>query len=115
MAPTVIYDQAGRLAGVLGSPGGGQIINYVAKTVLALLAWNLTPGEAVALPHFGSRNGPTELERGTDAERLRPALEKLGHAVTIHDMTSGLSVIVRRGDEWVGAADPRREGMARGE
>lgn len=115
MAPTVIYDQAGRLAGVLGSPGGSQIINYVAKTVLALLAWNLTPGEAVALSHFGSRNGPTELERGTDAERLRPALEKLGHAVTIHDMTSGLSVIVRRGDEWVGAADPRREGMARGE
>lgn len=115
MAPTVVYDKAGRVAVVLGSPGGSQIINYVAKTVLALLAWNLTPGEAVALPHFGSRNGPTELERGTDAERLRPALEKLGHAVTIHDMTSGLSVVARRGNEWIGAADPRREGAARGE
>jgi len=115
MAPTVIYDRAGRLVGVLGSPGGSRIINYVAKTVLALLVWNLTPGEAVALPHFGSRNGPTELERGTETERLRPVLEKLGHAVTIHDMTSGLSVIARRGDEWVGAADPRREGKARGE
>lgn len=115
MAPTVIYDQAGRLAAVLGSPGGSRIINYVAKTALALFVWNLTPGEVVALPHFGSRNGPTELERGTDAERLQPALEKLGHAVTIQDMTSGLSVIVRRGDEWGGAADPRREGAARGE
>ena len=115
MAPTVVYDQAGRVAAILGSPGGSRIINYVAKTVLALLAWNLAPGEAVALPHFGSRNGPTELERGTEAERLRPALEKLGHAVTIHDMTSGLSLIVWRGGEWVGAADPRREGTARGE
>ncbi|MBI4988111.1 MAG: gamma-glutamyltransferase family protein [Rhodocyclales bacterium] len=119
MAPTVIYDMgkdgAGRIAAILGSPGGRQIINYVAKTVLALLAWNLPPAEAVALPHFGSRNGPTELERGKEAERLRPVLEKLGHEVTIHDMTSGLSVIVRRGDEWVGAADPRREGTARGE
>lgn len=119
MAPTVIYDKgkdgAGRVSAILGSPGGSQIINYVAKTVLALLAWNLPPGEAVALPHFGNRNGPTELERGTAVERLRPALEKLGHAVSVHDMTSGLSVITRRGDEWIGAADPRREGTARGE
>lgn len=115
MAPTVIYGKDGRMAALLGSPGGSQIINYVAKTILALLAWNLPPGEAVALPHFGSRNGPTELERGTDAGRLRPALEKLGHAVTVHDMTSGLSAIVRRGAEWIGAADPRREGTARGE
>lgn len=115
MAPTVIYDESGRIAAVLGSPGGSRIINYVAKTVLALLAWNLPPAEAVALPHYGSRNGPTELERGTAAEALQPALEKLGHAVTVDDMTSGLSLIFRRGDEWIGAADPRREGTARGE
>jgi gamma-glutamyltranspeptidase/glutathione hydrolase len=69
----------------------------------------------MALPHFGSRNGPTELERGTPAESLRPVLEKLGHVVAIDDMTSGLAVILRRGEEWVGAADPRREGTARGE
>ncbi|MDT3736201.1 MAG: gamma-glutamyltransferase family protein [Denitratisoma sp.] len=115
MAPTIIYDKAGRVAAILGSPGGSQIINYVAKTILALLVWNLTPGEAVALPHYGSRNGPTELERGTQAEQLRPALERLGHTVSVLDMTSGLSVILRRGDDWVGAADPRREGAARGE
>ncbi|MCC6657920.1 MAG: gamma-glutamyltransferase family protein [Rhodocyclaceae bacterium] len=115
MAPTVIYGKDGRLAMLLGSPGGSRIINYVAKTALALLAWKLSPAEAVALPHFGSRNGPTELERNTPAESLRPALEKFGHAVTVQDMTSGLSVIQRVGDDWVGAADPRREGAARGE
>ncbi len=115
MAPTVIYDKRGRIAAVLGSPGGSRIINYVAKAALALLAWDLSPGEVVALPHFGSRNGPTELERGTAAEYLKEALEKLGHLVTVQDMTSGLSVIQRRDDGWVGAADPRREGTARGE
>jgi gamma-glutamyltranspeptidase/glutathione hydrolase len=115
MAPTIIYDKAGRVAAILGSPGGSQIINYVAKTILALLAWDMTPGEAVSLPHYGSRNGPTELERGTQAEQLRPALERLGHTVSVQDMTSGLSVILRRGDDWIGAADPRREGAARGE
>jgi gamma-glutamyltranspeptidase len=30
-------------------------------------------------------------------------------------MTSGLHLIVRVGDAWVGAVDPRREGTARGE
>lgn len=115
MAPTIIYDKAGRVAAILGSPGGSQIINYVAKTILGLLAWNLMPGAAVALPHYGSRNGPTELERGSQAEQLRPALERLGHTVSVQDMTSGLSVILRRGDDWIGAADPRREGAARGE
>lgn len=115
MAPTLVYDAAGEVAAVLGSPGGGQIINYVAKTLLALFEWKLPPDHAVALPHFGSRNGPTELERGTAAAGLRPALEKLGHDVAIHDMTSGLAIIVRCGGEWVGAADPRREGTVRAE
>jgi len=115
MAPTLIYGKNGRVAALLGSPGGSQIINYVAKAVLGLLAWNLSPAGTAALPHYGSRNGPAELERGTSAESLRPALEKLGHVVSIQDMTSGLSLIQRRGDEWIGAADPRREGTARGE
>ena len=115
MAPTIVYDLAGRVVGVLGSPGGSRIINYVARAALALFAWGLSPAEVAALPHVGSRNGPTELERGTRAESLRAQLEQRGHAVAIHDMTSGLSLIMRRGDEWVGAAVPRREGAARGE
>jgi len=115
MAPTLIYGQDGRVAAALGSPGGSQIINYVAQAILGLLAWKLPPAEVVALPHYGSRNGPTELERGTAAAQLRSALEKRGHTVSIHDMTSGLSLIKRNGDEWIGAADPRREGSARGE
>jgi gamma-glutamyltranspeptidase/glutathione hydrolase len=115
MAPTMVFDEGGRVVGIAGSPGGTRIINYTARTLLALFAWHLPPAEALALPHFGSRNGPTELERGTAAEALKPALEKLGHEVVAQDMTSGLHVIVRRGDEWIGAADPRREGAARGE
>jgi gamma-glutamyltranspeptidase/glutathione hydrolase len=115
MSPTIVYDPSGRITAVLGSPGGSRIINYVAKTLWAMLARDLSPAEAAALPHFGSRNGPTELERGTAVAALQPQLERLGHDVKVDDMTSGLSVILRTGDIWVGAADPRREGAARGE
>jgi gamma-glutamyltranspeptidase/glutathione hydrolase len=111
----MVFDANGDLYAVLGSPGGSRIINYVAKTVVALIDWDLKPGSAVAFPHFGSRNGPTELEQGTDAEKLRPWLEALGHDVSVQEMTSGLHLIVRGKDGWIGAADPRREGAAIGE
>ncbi len=115
MAPTLIFDSHGLLYAVLGSPGGNQIINYVAQTLTALLDWNMAPDEALALPHFASRNGPTELEKGTSAEALAMPLMRLGHRVELREMTSGLHLIVRSGKGWRGAADPRREGMARGE
>jgi len=115
MAPTIVYDRFGRVAIVAGSPGGSAIINYVAKTLLAIIDWDLDPQAAVALPNFGSRNGPTELERNTPLVALEPRLKALGAPVWITDHTSGLHVIQRTKDGWVGGADPRREGIARGE
>jgi gamma-glutamyltranspeptidase/glutathione hydrolase len=115
MAPTMVFDGQGRLYAILGSPGGSQIINYVAQTLTALLDWRLAPDAAIALPHYGSRNGPLELERGTDIAALKPALEKLGHHVELSDMTSGTHILVRDASGWLGAADPRREGTARGD
>jgi gamma-glutamyltranspeptidase/glutathione hydrolase len=114
MAPTIVYDPQGRLFAVTGSPGGSSIINYVVKTVVAFIDWNLDPAAAAALPNFGSRNGPTELERGTPVAALAPKLAALGHEVRVIDLTSGVHAIVRRGGQWVGGADPRREGEARG-
>lgn len=120
MAPTLVFDRDRRaLRAVLGSPGGAQIINYVAQTLFALLDWQLPPEAALALPHFGSRNGPTELEAGRIAPATAAALAARGHALRPMAMTSGLAVIVREdtpaGPRWRGAADPRREGEARGE
>jgi gamma-glutamyltranspeptidase/glutathione hydrolase len=114
MAPTLVFDAQGHLYAVLGSAGGGQIINYVAQTLTALLDWRLSPDAALALPHYGSRNGPTELEADTAAADLLPALQRLGHRVELREMNSGTHLIVRDGSGWRGAADPRREGAARG-
>jgi gamma-glutamyltranspeptidase/glutathione hydrolase len=115
MSPTLVFDRAGRLVVVTGSPGGTWIPNYVARSLVAMLDWEWPVDAAVAVPHVGSRNGPTELERGTAAERFRDRLEALGHEVRVLDMTSGLHVVERTRDGWRGAADPRREGAARGD
>src|SRR6185369_16591305 len=115
MAPTIVYDAQGRVTVVVGSPGGPAIINYVAKTLIALLDRRLDPRAAVDLPNVGSRNGPTEIERGTRAEALAAGLRALGETTRIVDQNSGLQVIVRQGSGWRGAADSRREGTARGD
>jgi len=115
MSPAIAYDREGRVAIVTGSPGGSAIINYVAKSLIAIIDWNLDPQAAAALPNFGSRNGPTELEADTDVADLAPKLRAIGADVAIVPMTSGLHTIVRTPDGWVGGADPRREGVVRGE
>lgn len=114
MAPTLVFRDNGDLHLVLGSPGGSRIINYVAKTLIATLDWNLDIQTAIALPNTGSRNGPTEIERGTEAETLAAPLRAMGHIVEISDMTSGLHGIMRDDKGWQGGADPRREGGAKG-
>jgi gamma-glutamyltranspeptidase/glutathione hydrolase len=121
MAPTLIFDrQSGEFLATVGSPGGSQIIEYVAKSAIGLLDWNLDAQAAINLPNFGSRNGPTELEQGQFSPALIQALKDKGHTVSEIDMTSGTQAIVRVKDaqgkaSLTGGADPRREGQAQGD
>ncbi len=114
MTPTLIFDEAGRLVASLGSPGGSSIIGFVAQSVIALLDWGLDAQAALSLPRHVNRNGATELEAGTALEEIAPALETLGHEVSIRPMVSGLHAIRRVDGILEGGADPRREGIALG-
>jgi len=114
MAPTLVFDAAGKLHMVVGAPGGSLIIGYVTKTLVGTLDWKLDIQAAIDLPNMTSRNDATELESGTAAETLRATLAAMGHPVRVIDMTSGIHGIVRTQDGWSGGADPRREGIAKG-
>ncbi len=115
MAPTLVFAADGSLHAVLGSPGGSAIINYVAATLVGLLDWRMPPDAILARPHAGSRNGPTEVEDSPAGRDLAQRLQQFGHEPVLRDLTSGVALIVRdaRGG-WIGAADPRREGLADG-
>jgi gamma-glutamyltranspeptidase/glutathione hydrolase len=114
MAPTLVFDPQGRLFALSGSPGGSQIINYVAASLVGVLDWKLPPDRVLARPHVGSRNGPTEVEDRPEGRALAASLVAFGHEPVLRDLTSGVSLIVRDGPGWLGAADPRREGVAAG-
>jgi gamma-glutamyltranspeptidase/glutathione hydrolase len=115
MAPTLVFDGSGRVVMAIGSPGGSRIIGYVAKTLIAVLDWKRDMQEAVDLPNFVNRNGPTDLEEGTPLAALKPALEALGHQVNLLSLTSGLHGITASPEGLIGGADPRREGAALGD
>jgi gamma-glutamyltranspeptidase/glutathione hydrolase len=120
MSPTIVFERAsGKLVLAIGSPGGPAIINYVAKTLVGTLDWGLNVQQAINLPNFGSRNGPTELETGRFPAAVQDALKARGHSLRSYDMTSGLQGVQRlpiHGEQWwFGGADPRREGVAKGD
>ncbi len=120
MSPTVVFDRkTGKLVLTVGSPGGPAIINYVAKVLVGTLDWGLNVQEAISLPNFGSRNGPTELEVGRFPSTTIEALNARGHKVRLGEQTSGLHGIQRIEVHgvplWYGGADPRREGVAKGD
>ncbi len=113
MAPTIVFKD-GTPVLAIGSPGGSRIINYVAKSVIAILDWGMDPQTAIDLPHVVNRNGATDLEKDTVAVTLAPLLEKIGHTVNTRPLNSGLHAIAISGGKLIGGADSRREGIATG-
>ena len=130
MAPSFVFNANGDVEAVVGSPGGGNIIQYVVKTLVGLIDWKLDIQAAIDLPNFGAQtSATTEVEKGTVLAALQPGLAARGHTVAVVDINSGLQGIVfngRRGTTpapfakapgkgtWAGGADPRREGTAKG-
>jgi len=115
MSPIIVLDADGDPKLVIGSRGGSRIIGHVAKTLVAVLDWELDIQDAIALPGFVHRGQGLELERNTPVVRHRKALETLGHDVNVTTMTSGLHGIERIDGSWRGGADPRLDGVAKGD
>ena len=113
MAPTIVMKDGAPVL-VLGSPGGSQIISYVANALIGYVDWGMNVQEMVAMPHLSNRFGTYELEEGTRAEALAGPLRDMGFEVELRGLNSGLHAIAI-GDGLQGGADPRREGLAIGE
>jgi gamma-glutamyltranspeptidase / glutathione hydrolase len=115
MTPTIVFDADGNPVIAVGSPGGPNIIGYVAQALIEMIDWGRSPAEAAAAPHILNRNGPTLVEAGTGALDLRDALEALGHEVDARELRSGLNIVQIKDGVLIGASDPRRDGVALGE
>lgn len=112
MAPTIVFDPENKPFLIIGSAGGSRIIGFVAQRIVAMIDWQMDAESALNMPNIVNRGDAMEVENG--AEELARGLEKIGHPVKMDEMVSGLTAIQFRGGQMIGAADPRREGVAAG-
>lgn len=114
MSPMIVFDQNNQPILIIGSPGGKRIIPYVAGFIYEVLALGRAPEAVLQRPHITSIGRGVEVEQGTSAS-LIDGLATLGHKPQVKYQTSGLHLIYRNQGQWLGLADPRREGTAVGE
>jgi gamma-glutamyltranspeptidase/glutathione hydrolase len=98
----------------VGSPGGNSIIAYVAKTLVGLLDWNLPMQQAAALPNLVARGPSVSMEAGFDPQIVAYLKAKGLPVAAERGEASGIHGVVQRAGHLEGAADPRRDGAARG-
>jgi gamma-glutamyltranspeptidase / glutathione hydrolase len=115
MSPVIVFGPDGKFFAALGSPGGRQIIAYIAQAVANLIDGKLSMEGAAAAPRHVNMNGATLIEKGTSLERFAPALTAMGQQVRAIPFDSGVNGIRRVNGGYEGGADPRREGVALGD
>jgi len=115
MSPFIVFDDKANVKMLIGSPGGSQIISYVARVIANVLGQNDSLEVAIARPHIVAKNnGSLVLETGGFSPEIHTQLSQWGHVVKERDLNSGLHAIFVEDGIMTGVADPRREGSARG-
>ena len=112
MSPTMIFDSTGELKLVTGSPGGNSIPAYVAKSILGIFDWGLSPQDALDHANVIARGDRIRVEIGMpEGPAIAAHLKSLGYDVQERDgENSGLHVVLVSDEGLEGAADKRREG-----
>lgn len=124
MAPTLVFKGTapGDFYAATGSPGGGTIIQYVVKTLVGILDWNLDAQQATSLVNFGATNSVlTNIDTSNSTlnlDDLVAGLKEKGHIVNAGAQSSGVSTImqlsINNQKKYAGGVDPRREGLVLG-
>ena len=121
MSPTLVFDKAsGALLMSAGSPGGEMIIHFIAKTLVGVLHWEMTPQQAIDLPNFGALGDPMVVEEKRFSAATLQSLRARGAELRELALTSGIQAIVKQpmvghSKNWISGTDPRREGVVLGQ
>jgi gamma-glutamyltranspeptidase / glutathione hydrolase len=110
MSPSIVTDADGELVLVVGSPGGSDIIGYVARATIGILDWNLPVQDALALGNATGRYQDITSEPDRWPAGVGDELRRRGWRLVPADGWSGLHAIRVTPSGLEGGYDPRGEG-----
>jgi gamma-glutamyltranspeptidase/glutathione hydrolase len=110
MAPTIVMKE-GKPFLVTGSPGGSYIITTILQVIMNVIDHGMNVAAATDAIRIHHQWLPDELrvERGLDGDTIRLLTEK-GHKIVVQDAMGSTQSIMRIGNFFYGASDPRSPG-----
>ena len=114
MAPTIVYGPDGKVRLAIGAAGGATIICQIAKALIGVIDWHMSAQDAIAMGLVFAPGKTGVIEEGTELEAMLPALQALGENLKIAPLGLKANAVEYLDGRWVGAADPRSEGVAIG-
>ena len=112
MAPTIVYDAQGKVRLAIGAAGGPTIIAQIAKALVGVLDWHLSAQDAIATGLIFAPGETAYAEQGTELDAMLPALRGLGEKIVSVPLGLKANAVERVNGRWIGAADPRSEGVS---
>ena len=110
MAPVVIWDPSGKPFLAVGAAGGSTIPVTTARAIIGVIDFGLDADGALALPFAMSFGEAVLLEEGTWLAASADRFRALGHSqIVVREAPIKGNAVLRQGDRWVGARDPRIE------
>jgi gamma-glutamyltranspeptidase/glutathione hydrolase len=116
MTPTIVLDPGNRPLLITGARGGPRIISAVFQVMSNVIDYELPLADALAAPRIHHQHLPDVLYYETNGLSVDvvQALRALGHTVNARDGYIGSGpTILRVGNRWQAAADPRSGGSAK--
>lgn len=109
MAPTIVFDAAGKPVLVIGAAGGPTIPVTVARAIIGFVDFGLGAKDALAMPFAMAIGDGVLIEEGTVLEAMRSDLAALGHGtIRVGQAPIKANAIGRRADgTWEVATEPR--------
>ena len=112
MAPTIVYNPDGSVRLAIGAAGGATIIAQIAKALIGVLDWKLSAQDAIGLGLIFAPGQTAIAEQGTQLDAMLPALRAMGETIVSGPLGLKANAVERVHGRWLGAADPRSEGVA---
>ena len=120
MSPTIVLKD-GEVEMVLGTPGGSTIFTTVFQVITNILDFGMSVEEAIGITRFHHQLVPPDLitySGFTIGQYLPKAtvgdLSERGYRSEPHSFEYGdVQIIMRSGDSWIAASDPRDRGQSR--